>query len=221
MYTRDTSRESRPGILMAAMRQIKFSAMVSTTGDGLHASHLPVIVEETNDGSVVLNEHLSRSNPHWRAITEPAETVAIFQGPHSYISPSWYETKAETGKVVPTWGYIAVHAHGSLEVIDDADWVRGHVNALTNLHEANRPGPWAVSDAPDDYITVMLRGIVGVRLTVERMDGNWKLNQHRSEDDQRRTIAGLYGEDDPQSHELGDEMAEALASLQDKPNGDL
>ncbi|NNE25100.1 MAG: FMN-binding negative transcriptional regulator [Rhizobiales bacterium] len=221
MYARDTSRESRPEVLMAAMRYAKFCAMVSTTGGGLHASHLPVIVEETGDGSAVLNGHLSRNNPHWRAINEQAETVAIFQGPHSYISPSWYETKAETGKVVPTWGYIAVHAHGSLEVIDDADWVREHVNALTNLHEASRPEPWAVSDAPDDYITVMLRGIVGVRLSVERLDGSWKLNQHRSEDDQRSTIAGLYGEDDPQSLELGDEMAEALASVQDESTGEL
>lgn len=221
MYARDTSLESRPDVLVAAMREIKLSAMVSTTGGGLHASHLPVIVEAAADGSIVLNGHLSRNNPHWRAISEPAETVAMFQGPHSYISPSWYETKAETGKVVPTWGYIAVHAHGTLEAIDDADWLRGHVNALTNLHEAGQSQPWAVSDAPDNYITVMLRGIIGVRLAVERIEGSWKLNQHRSEGDLCSTIAGLRGKDDQQSHELGDEMAEALARLQNQPSEDL
>lgn len=210
MYARETSLESRPDVLVAAMREIKLSAMVSTTGDGLFASHLPVIVEEAADGSIVLNGHLSRNNPHWRAITEPTETIAIFQGPHSYISPSWYATKAETGKVVPTWGYIAIHAHGKLEVIDDADWVRGHVNALTNLHEASRPQPWTVSDAPDDYVTVMLRGIVGVRLKVARLEGSWKLNQHRSEGDQRGTVAGLSVEPNSQSQQLGMAMATQL-----------
>lgn len=221
MYARDTSLENRPDILVAAMREIKLSAMVSTTDKGLHASHLPVIVEEAADGCIVLNGHLSRNNPHWRAISKPAETVAIFQGPHSYISPSWYETKAETGKVVPTWGYIAIHGHGRLEVINDADWLRGHVNALTDLHEAGQPQPWAVSDAPDDYITVMLRGIVGVRLKVERLEGSWKLNQHRSEGDLRSTIAGLHGGNDQQSRKLGDEMAEALARSHSQPNGAL
>lgn len=211
MYARETSQESRTEVLVAAMRDIKLSAMISTTQDGLHASHLPVIVEQIDDDAIVLNGHVSRNNPHWRAVREPAQTVAVFQGPHSYITPSWYQTKAETGKVVPTWGYIAVHAHGTLEVMDDADWLLEHVNELTNLHEADRTEPWAVSDAPEDFIKVMLRGIVGVRLKVERLEGSWKLNQHRSEADQRGTIAGLSDENDQQARRLSVEMNSAVS----------
>ena len=143
MYARETSREDREDVLIAAIREIKLAAMVSSAGDDLHASHLPVIVDEAGDGSIVLNGHLSRNNPHWRALSGPARTIAVFQGPHSYISPSFYATKAETGKVVPTWGYVAVHAHGRLEVIDNADWLRRHVGALTDLQNrlsARLPG---------------------------------------------------------------------------------
>ena len=212
MYARETSQESRTEVLVAAMRDIKLSAMVSTTPDGLQVSHIPVVVEKTDDDTIVLNGHVSRNNPHWRAIREPAQSVAVFQGSHSYITPSWYQTKAETGKVVPTWGYIAVHAHGVLEIMDDADWLRGHVNELTNLHEADRPEPWAVSDAPEDFIKVMLRGIVGVRLTVERLEGSWKLNQHRSEADQRGTITGLSDLNDQQAQQLSEEMNAVISS---------
>ncbi|MGI9462743.1 MAG: FMN-binding negative transcriptional regulator [Aestuariivirgaceae bacterium] len=210
MYARETSRETRTDVLIAAMREIKLCAMVSTTRDGLHATHLPFIIEQAPDSTVIINGHMSRNNPHWRAVAEPAETVALFQGPHSYISPGWYQTKAENGKVVPTWGYIAVHAHGRLEIIRDTEWLHAHVNALTDLHEAGRVEPWAVSDAPDDYIEVMLRGIIGVRLTVERLEGSWKLNQHRSQSDQRGAIAGLTGEPADASQQLGAAMAATL-----------
>ncbi len=212
MYARETSRETRTDILIAAMHDIKLCAMVSTTADGMHASHLPVIVEQKADGTVVINGHMSRNNPHWQTVKEPMETIAIFQGANGYISPNWYQTKAETGKVVPTWGYIAVHAHGKLQAIDDRDWLHSHVSALTSLHEQNRAEPWAVGDAPDDYINVMLRGIVGVRLTVERIEGNWKLNQHRSAGDQQGATVGLLSESDPQLRRFGAAMRSELLS---------
>ena len=215
MYARETSQETRQEVLVAAMREIKLAAIVSTTPDGMHASHLPVLIDERADGQVTLNGHVSRSNPHWWAIGEAAETVAIFQGAHSYISPSWYQTKAETGKVVPTWGYIAVHAHGTLRAVDDAAWLRSHVEMLTDLHERDRKLPWAVSDAPDRYIEVMLRGIVGVQLTVERLIGSWKLNQHRSQEDQASTMAGLASSGEAASREFGEVMAEILRPDED------
>lgn len=216
MYARDTSRESRTDVLIAAMRDIKLCAMVSTTPDGLHATHLPVLVEQTADDRIVLNGHVARNNPHWRAVAQGAASIAVFQGPHSYITPSWYETKQETGKVVPTWGYIAVHAHGRLDIIEDMDWLRGHVGALTQFHESTQAEPWAVSDAPDDYIAVMLRGIVGVRLTVERIEGSWKLNQHRSAADQSSTVAGLQNAGGEQRVALSDAMLATCPALTTK-----
>ncbi len=210
MYARETSREMRIGVLIRAMRDIKLCAMVSSSGDGLQASHLPVVVEHRLDDTVIINGHVARNNPHWQAINGPSETIALFQGPHGYISPSWYQAKSETGKVVPTWGYIAVHAHGRLEVIKDIDWLRSHVGALTDLHECGRPDPWAVSDAPEDYIGVMLRGIIGLRLTVERLEGSWKINQHRSASDQRGVIAGLLSEPAAASRHFAATMETAL-----------
>ena len=112
--------------------------------------------------------------------------------------------------MVPTWGYIAVHAHGSLEVVDDAGWLRSHVGDLTDLHERTRGAPWAVEDAPDDYIKVMLRGIVGVRMTVERLEGSWKLNQHRIEADQAGAIEGLANDPAPLSSALSEAMRDSL-----------
>ena len=206
MYARETSKETRTDALLEAMRDIKLCAMVSATANGLQASHVPVLVEQRDDDGIILKAHLSRNNSHWRAIAEPTPTVAIFQGAHSYISPSWYKTKQETGKVVPTWGYVVVHAHGSLDVIDDADWLRAHVSALTDLHEAGRAAPWAVSDAPDKYITAMLRGIIGIQLTVDRLEGSWKLNQHRTDADQAGAIDGLAAEADPVAQALGKVM---------------
>jgi transcriptional regulator len=205
MYARETSQENRTDVLIDAMQQIKLCAMVSMTGAGLQASHVPTVVERAGD-QIVLNAHLSRNNAQWRAIDGPAESVAIFQGPHAYITPSWYATKQETGKVVPTWGYIAVHAHGTLEIISDMEWLRWHVTALTELHEANRDAPWAASDAPDDYIAVMLRGIIGIRLTVDRLAGSWKLNQHRSQADQQGMSKGLAAEPDAGAQALASAM---------------
>ena len=206
MYARETSLETRTDVLLDAMRQIKLCALVSTTPDGMQASHVPVVIEQQSDERIVFNAHVSRNNPHWREVGDGAESMAIFQGPHAYITPSWYATKQETGKVVPTWGYIAVHAHGSVEVIKDADWLHDHVNALTDLHEDGRSAPWAVSDAPDEFISVMLRGIIGIRFSVDRLVGNWKLNQHRSQADQQGMQARLASEPETGANALATAM---------------
>lgn len=210
MYARETSIENRPEVLIAAMREIRLCAMASTTAEGLHVTHLPVLVDDTG---IVLTGHVARNNPHWRAVGSGAASVAIFQGPHSYTTPSWYETKRETGKVVPTWSYIAVHAHGRLETIQDQVWLRDHVSALTRFHEATQDQPWAVSDAPDDYVDVMLRGIIGLRLKVDRLVGSWKLNQHRSEADQIGMLDGL--------EHAGSEQQSALAAVMRKTSSRL
>jgi transcriptional regulator len=175
MYVPDHFREDRPDVLAAAMREIGFATLVT---DGLNANHLPMLP----DGGV-LRGHVARANSVWKAGDGAA--LAIFLGPHAYVSPSWYPSKAEAGKAVPTWNYITVHARGSIRWIQDADWLRAHVTALSATHEAPRPEPWKVSDAPANYIDSLLRAIVGFELTIETLEGKYKLSQNRSEADQQ------------------------------------
>ena len=123
----------------------------------------------------------------------------IFLGPHTYVTPSWYPSKAETGRVVPTWNYVAVHAYGSLRFIDNPAWKRAHVTRLTRSQEGKREAPWTVDDAPEDYLQGMLKGIIGFELPIARLEGKWKMSQNRREPDRQGVIAGLEAEADPQS----------------------
>ena len=191
MYKPHDFAEDRADVLIEAMADIQFAALATPTEDGLAITHVPMVVR-TEGEHVVLETHIARANPHWRAVpTGPS--AAIFQGPQSYVSPSWYPSKREHGKVVPTWAYIAVHAHGPLEVRQDDDWLMQHLNALTDANERKRDAPWQVSDAPDGFIGSLSRGIVGLRLVVDRLEGSWKINQHKSEADRSGTEAGLRG----------------------------
>jgi len=135
--------------------------------------------------------HMARANAQWRSIAPGAKALLVVGGPQAYISPSWYAAKREHGKVVPTWNYSSVHLTGTVSVIEDPGWLRAAVTHLTDVHERGRPEPWQVSDAPADYIEKMLRGIVGLELRVERVEGKAKLSQNRSEEDRRGVVAGL------------------------------
>ncbi len=135
--------------------------------------------------------HLARANPHCKELGEAGEALMIFQGPESYITPNWYPTKADSGKVVPTWNYAVVHAYGRPEVKDDAAWLRRHVGELTAQQEQSEPKPWAVTDAPERYIDVMLRGIVGFRFVITRLEGKWKMSQNREIPDAEGVVSGL------------------------------
>jgi transcriptional regulator len=134
---------------------------------------------------------VARSNPVWREFSAEVPAVAIFSGPDHYISPSWYPSKEEHGRVVPTWNYAAVHAYGRLEIHEDAEWLRNLVTRLTATHEAQFELPWQVSDAPADYIDGLLRAIVGIEMRIERIEGKWKMGQNRPEADRRGAVAGL------------------------------
>lgn len=191
MYVPRQYVEDRPEILAEAIRDIRLAALVTASPDGLHVSHLPLMLKAEADGAWVLEGHVARPNPHW---TMAAPSVAIFQGPHAYISPSWYASKREHGRVVPTWNYIAVHAHGTLEAVEDEAWLRAHLDDMARANEAGREHPWAVSDAPASYLAGMLRAIVGIRLRVTHVEGAWKMIQHRSDPDRLGAIAGLEGE---------------------------
>jgi len=181
MYVPDHFREDRPEVLQDAVQQIGFATLVT---QGLEANHLPMLLK---DG--VLRGHVARANPVWKA--GAGEALAIFLGPHAYVSPSWYPSKAETGKAVPTWNYLTVHARGTIAWIQDADWLRAHVTALSNTHEAGRAEPWAVSDAPASYVDALLRAIVGFELTITNIQGKWKMSQNRDAADRAGVREGL------------------------------
>jgi transcriptional regulator len=182
MYVPDHFREDRTEVLHQAMRQIGFATLVT---QGLDANHLPMLL----DGNV-LRGHVARANPVWKQAEGPA--LAIFLGPHAYVSPNWYPSKAETGKAVPTWNYITVHARGRIAWRQEPDWLRAHVTALSDAHEAQRAQPWAVGDAPETYIQTMLRGVVGFELTIESLQGKYKLSQNRDAAD-RAGVREAFG----------------------------
>lgn len=211
MYVPKQFREERRDILIAAMRDIQFATLVTAHEGGLEATHVPTLLVE-DGGRIVLECHVARGNPHWKAAADATASMAIFRGPHAYVHPGWYASKAEHGKVVPTWTYLAVHAHGGIETFDDPEALRTHVTRLTERNEAGRADPWAVSDAPEDYIAGMVKAIVGMRLTVERLEGSWKLNQHKPEADRLGTISGLSGEASQDAHAIADLMRAAEAS---------
>ena len=181
--------------LHALMRAHPLATLVTTTADGPTADHLPL---EFDAASGTLRGHVARANPLWRH-ADGQPVLAVFSGPQAYVSPAWYPSKAATHKVVPTWNYAVVHAHGRLRAVDDAPWLRALVGRLTDRFEAERatpPEPWSVADAPDDYLAQMLRAIVGIEIGVERLVGKWKISQNRSAAD-RLGVAAALGDDDP------------------------
>jgi transcriptional regulator len=195
MYLPKEFAEDRIPVLHDAMRAIAFGTLVTIGADGLTASHIPLLVDAEPAAYGMLTGHLARGNPQGRGVpTEGVEALAMFLGPHAYVSPSWYPSKQESGKVVPTWNYVAIHAHGTLRFIDDLDWKIAHVTRLTAAHESHRAAPWAVSDAPPDYITGMAKGIIGFALPIARLYGKWKMNQNRLPADSAGAAEGLSRE---------------------------
>lgn len=176
--------------LIAMVKACPFAQLVTATPEGPKVSGLPMFFDETEGEMGVLYAHLARANDHWRAET-CGEGLALFLGPDAYVTPSWYAAKAEHGKVVPTWNYVAVHAHGPVEFFEDAGRLLSVVSRLTDLHEAERERPWAVSDAPDAYIAAQLRGIVGLRMPVTRLIGKRKLSQNRPAEDRAAVRSGM------------------------------
>jgi transcriptional regulator len=188
------------------------ATLVTHGPDGFRASILPMLFDPDDGPNGYLRGHLARGNPQWREIEASiaaggdgaGEALAIFDGPDAYVSPSWYEEKRLTGKVVPTWNYVVVHAYGPLRFIDDPAWLLAHVERLTARHESNRERPWQVSDAPEDYVAALLRGIVGFELPVTRLAGKWKVSQNRGEADRAGVTTGLRADADPASAAMAD-----------------
>jgi transcriptional regulator len=179
MYLPSHFEERRLEVLHGLIRACPLAAIVTPTAGGIDANHIPVDLYPELGPLGALRGHMARSNPMWRERLEQAEALAIFQGADGYISPSWYPTKREHGKVVPTWNYVVVHAYGPLRVIDDPAWLRSQLEALVARHEAGSAAPWAISDAPPDYIERMIASIVGFEIDIRRLVGKWKVSQNQ------------------------------------------
>ena len=191
MYLPPHFEEHRAPVLHALVETHPLGLLVTQSDAGLAANPIPWLLDVEADGSTLLRGHVARANPVWREARGDVDSLVVFQGPQAYVSPSLYPSKAEHGKVVPTWNYIMVQARGRLEVMDDAAWKLAFVTRLTQRHESQRAAPWAVGDAPADYIESMLRAIVGVQLRLSALGGKWKTSQNRSAADRAGVAAGL------------------------------
>jgi transcriptional regulator len=207
MYIPPAFRESDIPTLHAAIRAARLATFVTATAEGLIGTPLPMILNESEGPHGTLYGHVARANPQWK-LAPMGDAMAVFMGPDAYVTPSWYATKRETGKVVPTWNYIAVHVYGPVEFFDDASRLRDVVTRLTNLHEASRSEPWAVSDAPEDFIKSQLRGIVGLRMPITRIDGKRKMSQNRSAEDRAGVVTGLAASDNVVDRAVADLIPE-------------
>ncbi|WKC39069.1 FMN-binding negative transcriptional regulator [Ectopseudomonas chengduensis] len=206
MYCPAAFRQDDLPSLHAQIQASGLAIVTSSGAQGLQASHLPLLLEPGEGEFGTLYGHFARANPHWRDLASGAEALVVFSGPDAYVHPGWYPAKAEHGKVVPTWNYIAVHAWGRAEVFDEPERLLQLVSRLSDRHEQGRPQPWAVSDAPREYIDSMLRAIVGFALPIRRLEGKWKLSQNRSSNDQAGVRTGLATSNNPRDHELAARM---------------
>jgi transcriptional regulator len=201
MYMPPAFREDDKDSLLATIRTARLANFVTATADGPLVTPLPLFLDESEGEHGVIYGHLAKANPQWR-VSPVGEGLAIFMGPDAYVTPAWYATKEETGKVVPTWNYVTVHAHGPVEFFHDADRLLDAVVRLTNLYEQPRATPWEVSEAPADFITAQLRGIVGIRMPITRLEGKRKLSQNRNATDRAGVAAGLAASERASDREL-------------------
>ena len=211
MYIPEAFRFDDLPALHDAMAASRLSNLVVATAEGPLATPLPLLLVHDEGPYGTLYGHLARANPHWK---HPAigDSMALFMGPDAYISPSWYATKREHGKVVPTWNYVTIHAYGTVEFFEDTEKLRDIVTRLTNLYEKPREEPWAVTDAPAPFVDAQLRGIIGLRLPIKRLEGKRKLSQNRGAADQAGVAAALAASDRPTERAAAELMTDGWSS---------
>lgn len=202
MYQPVHFREDDPAVQHALIRAHPLGLLATMGSGGLEANHIPFVLDPK---AGLLQGHLARPNTQWQTFDPSVEALVVFQGPEAYITPSWYATKAETGKVVPTWNYAVVQVRGRMRAIEDRDWLRTQIDALTRAQEERREHSWHVADAPASYIEGQLKGIVGIEIAITRIEGKWKVSQNRPENDKVGVVAGLTAS--------GDEAMLAMAGL--------
>jgi transcriptional regulator len=197
MYLPPAFREDDLPTIHAEMRKIQLATLVTATANCLVATHLPLMLDSAAGEYGTLYGHVARGNTQWRESLPEMEGLAIFTASDAYVTPNWYPSKQETGRVVPTWMYAAIHAYGKVRFIDDAEWLRNFVTRLTDKHEANNAQPWKVTDAPPAYVDAQLARIIGVELPISRVEGKWKFDQRSSEQDRSGVLAGLEASGTP------------------------
>jgi len=182
--------------ILADIQRSGLAMLITNGADGPLVSHVPMLLDRSGGGKGVLAGHLAKANPHWQTADTAVEALAVFSGPDAYITPSWYPSKRVHGRVVPSWNYTVVHARGELRFVEDADWLLKNVSGLTDKNESQRAEPWAVSDAPDRFVAMQLKGIVGFELKITSLVGKRKLSQNRDEADRAGVVDGLSREPD-------------------------
>ncbi|AKI02700.1 negative transcriptional regulator, PaiB family [Hoeflea sp. IMCC20628] len=201
MYLPPHFAETEEAVMRALITAHPLGLLISTSPSGMLANPVPFLVSE-KDGVTTLRAHVSKANEQWRHIRDGADVLVVFQGVDTYVTPSWYAAKAEHGKVVPTWNYAMVQGRGTATVQEGPDWLGQQVSKLTARHEAERPDPWKVSDAPETFVAAQLRGIVGIEISPAQLTGKWKVSQNRPEADRRGVHAGLMENDEDQMADL-------------------
>jgi transcriptional regulator len=209
MYIPTAFREDDQERLAAFIRAYSFGIVVSNHADRLIASHLPFLLDGSRGPQGTLVGHMARGNPQWRSFADGSEVLVMFQGPHAYISPSWYETRLS----VPTWNYVAVHAYGTPRLVESREELRGILKATVASYEADFERPWDLEQLPDDYVTGMMEAIVGFEISISRLEGKFKLNQNRSEVDRSGVVAGLQSRGTPIALDVAALMAQGLQSF--------
>lgn len=192
MYLPSHFAQTDREVLHRLMQEHSLSTLVTMTASGLDANHIPLLLTPGEGEYGVLRGHVARANPIWKEYQSATDVMAIFQGADAYISPSWYPSKHEHGKAVPTWNYAVVHASGPLRIIDDAVWLREQLTLLTSRHESALPQPWSIEDAPADYIDKMLSAVVGIEITITKLVGKWKVSQNQPASNRVGVIEGLH-----------------------------
>jgi transcriptional regulator len=210
MYIRQDHRLDDLGAKFSLIEEHALGAWVVQGEDGLVANHIPFLLDRTRGPHGTLVGHVARANPVWKSLAAGTPSLVMFQGPQSYITPNWYPGKAEHGKVVPTWDYAVVHAHGVARSIEDRDWMMDMLERLTNTQEASQPAPWRVGDAPADYIDKLLRAIVGIEIPIERLEGKLKASQDEAVRDRIGTVEGLRGLLRPKADAMADLVMAAV-----------
>lgn len=195
MYNPATFSEKDESVIADLIKRYPLGALITSGPSGLKASQIPFFFRP--NGETTLVAHLARANDHWKDLAETSDCLVVFQGAENYVTPSWYPSKKETGKVVPTWNYETVQVRGVPRVIHDTVWLKELVTDLTHRMESKRPEPWAVADAPEKFIEAQLKAIVGLEITVTEVTGKWKMSQNRSRPDALGVAAGLANTDDP------------------------
>ena len=210
MYQPAHFAEHDAATLLALMKAHPLATLVRG-GAMLAADILPLEVDRVDEGWRITG-HVARANPLWRE-ADGQPVLLLFQGPQAYVSPNWYPSKFQHGKAVPTWNYAMVQVHGTLRAIQDAEWLRALVTRLTERHEAGRPAPWHVADAPPDYLDAMLKAIVGIEIEVTRVEGKFKLSQNRSTEDQAGVMLGLAADASLNRQPEADALAQAMQAV--------